>query len=129
MLGAPAGRLLERGESRLLRLDEVERLLASDALVIDACRNVVRVAVTQVSLASRPLLFTLARVLGEAWPGDVSRDELVARAFRARRADESYRARLRVQIGRLRKLLPPLADIGAKRSEERAVGKRCARMG
>src|SRR3546814_3730676 len=100
MLAAPAARLLDRGESRLLRLDEVERLLASDALVIDACRNVVRVAATQVSLASRPLLFTLARVLGEAWPGDVSRDELGARAFRARRADESYRARLRVEIDR-----------------------------
>ena len=43
------------------------------------------------SLASRPVLFTLARALAEAWPADVPRDALVARAFRAKQADESYR--------------------------------------
>ncbi|NGY06014.1 helix-turn-helix domain-containing protein [Solimonas terrae] len=113
MLAAPAARLLVQGASRLLRLDEVEALFASGVLVVDACRHVVRCGATQVSLASRPVLFTLARVLGEAWPGDVSRDELVARAFRARRADESYRARLRVEIGRLRRALQDVADIAA----------------
>ncbi|HET8883237.1 MAG TPA: helix-turn-helix domain-containing protein [Solimonas sp.] len=113
MLAVPAARLIARGESRLLRLDEVEALFASGALVVDACRHVVRDADGQVSLSTRPVLFTLARVLGEAWPADVSRDELVARAFRARRADESYRARLRVELGRLRKALRSLADIRA----------------
>ena len=66
-----------------------------------------------ISLAQRPVLFALARALGEAWPGDVPRDALVARAFRARHADESHRARLRVEIGRLRALLRPLADVRA----------------
>ena len=55
----------------------------------------------------------LARHLAEAWPRDVSRDALVARAFRARRADESHRARLRVEIGRLRAALRKLADVAA----------------
>ncbi len=55
-------------------------------------------------------------MLGEAWPGDVSRDALVAGAFRAKEADESHRARLRVEIGRLRRMLRPLAGVGATRS-------------
>ena len=71
-------------------------------LVVDACRNVVRDAGAVVSLATRPVLFALARALGEAWPGDVSRDTLVARAFGGKHADESHRARLRVEVGRLR---------------------------
>jgi hypothetical protein len=94
-------------------LEEVEALLASKALVVDACRHVVRDARTQVCLARRPVLFVLARALGEAWPGDVPRETLVARAFRGRRADESHRARLRVEIGRLRKLLRKLASVKA----------------
>ena len=81
--------------------------------MVDACRHVVRGADTVISLAGRPVLFALARALGEAWPGDLSRDLLVARAFGAKRADESHRARLRVEIGRLRTLLRPLADIRA----------------
>ena len=112
-LDAPAARLIARGEERLLRLEEVEALLASKALVIDACRYVVRDADTVVSLASRPVLFALARALAEAWPGDVSRGALVARAFRAKHADESHRARLRVEIGRLRAALRMLADVSA----------------
>jgi len=88
-------------------------LLASKAFVVDACRHVVRHAGTVISLAKRPVLFALARALGEAWPGDVPRDTLVARAFRSKRADESYRARLRVEVGRLRRMLRPLADVSA----------------
>ncbi len=113
VLNAPAARLLARGEERLLVLDEVEALLASKALVVDACRRVVRHAGTVISLAKRPVLFTLARALGDAWPGDVPRDTLVARTFRARRADESYRARLRVEVGRLRTVLRMLAGVSA----------------
>src|SRR6266702_3867872 len=96
-----------------LVLAEVEALLASRALVVDACRRVVRHAGTVISLAKRPVLFTLARALGDAWPGDVPRDTLVARAFRAKRADESYRARLRVEVGRLRAVLRTLAGVSA----------------
>jgi hypothetical protein len=113
LLDAPAARSIARGEERVLRLDEVEALFASNALVVDACRYVVRDVHSTISLARRPVLFTIARVLGEAWPQDVPRDTLVARAFRARRADESYRARLRVEIGRLRKALRPFADATA----------------
>ena len=97
VLNTPAARLIARGEERLLLLEEVEALLASEALVVDACRHVVRDAGTVVSLATRPVLFALARALGEAWPGDVPRSTLVARAFRAKHADESHRARLRVE--------------------------------
>jgi hypothetical protein len=112
-LDAPAARLLAGGQERKLKLEEVEALLASKAFVIDACRYAMRQAGTSIPLASRPVLFALARSLGEAWPADVPRDELVARAFRGKRADESYRARLRVEMGRLRTLLAPLAAVTA----------------
>ena len=113
VLNTPAARLIANGEERLVLLDDVEALFASKAFVVDACRHVVRHAGTVISLAKRPVLFALARALGEAWPGDVPRDTLVARAFRAKRADESYRARLRVEVGRLRKALRTLADVTA----------------
>ncbi|HEY4038694.1 MAG TPA: helix-turn-helix domain-containing protein, partial [Burkholderiaceae bacterium] len=113
VLNTPAARLIARSQERPLRLDEVEAVLASKALVVDACRYVVRGARTVVSLARRPVLFVLARALGEAWPADAPRDALVARAFRAKRADESYRARLRVEVGRLRSVLRSLADVTA----------------
>jgi hypothetical protein len=112
-LNSPAARLIARGEDRLLLLDEVEALLASNALVVDACRHVVRDRSNVVSLARRPVLFALVQALGEAWPDDVSRDALLARAFGAKHADESHRARLRVEAGRLRRVLQPLADVTA----------------
>jgi hypothetical protein len=113
VLNTPAARMFARGEERLLLLEDVESLLASKALVVDACRHVVRDAGTVVSLATRPVLFALARALGEAWPADVPRSALVARAFRAKQADESHRARLRVEVGRLRVELRMLADVSA----------------
>jgi DNA-binding transcriptional ArsR family regulator len=113
VLNTPAARLIARGEERLLLLEEVEALMASKALVVDACRHVVRDARTVISLARRPVLFTLARELAEAWPADVPRGTLVARAFRAKAADESYRARLRVEVGRLRTVLRTLANVNA----------------
>jgi hypothetical protein len=113
LLEAPAARLIAQGEERLLLLDEVEAVLASQALVVDASRNVVRGGGEVVALATRPVLFALMRALAEAWPGDVSRSTLLVRAFRARHADESHRARLRVEIGRLRAAIGPLADISA----------------
>src|SRR5437660_11025433 len=113
VLNTPAARLMTSGEERLLLLEEVEALLASNAFVVDACRHVVRDARKTVSLARRPVLFALARALGEAWPGDVPRDTLVARAFGAKLADESHRARLRVEVGRLRSVLRTLAGVSA----------------
>jgi hypothetical protein len=115
VLSTPAARLIAGGEERPLLLEDVEALLASGALVVDGCRNVVRDAGTVVSLATRPVLFALARALGEAWPGDVPRSTLLARAFRAKHADESHRARLRVEIGRLRTALKALAEVSATR--------------
>jgi hypothetical protein len=113
MLTAPTARLIARGMERPLLLGDVETLLASDALVIDACRNVVRKAGMVIPLSTRPVLFALARALAESFPADVPRNALLARAFRAKHADESHRARLRVEIGRLRAELRPLADISA----------------
>ena len=113
VLNSPAARLIASGEERLLRLEEVEALLASSAFVVDACRHVVRHGNKVVSLTRRPVLFALARALGEAWPGDVARDTLIARAFGSKFADESHRGRLRVDIGRLRTLLRTLASVSA----------------
>jgi biotin operon repressor len=112
-LEAPAARLIARGAARPLRLDEVEALFASEALVVDACRHAVRHRRIAVSLATRSVLFALARALAEAWPGEATRDALVRYAFGGREADESHRARLRVEIGRLRAALRPLADVQA----------------
>jgi hypothetical protein len=113
VLATPAARVIADGRDRLLLLEDVEALHLSGALIVDACRLVVRDATTAVSLARRPVLFVLARALGEAWPHDVTRDSLVARAFRGKRADESYRARLRVEVGRLRTELRKLARVSA----------------
>lgn len=112
-LDAPAARLITHDDARLLGLAEVETLMESKALVIDACRNLVRAGAKVISLGGRPVLFSLARALAEAGPAEVSREVLLARAFRTRHADESHRARLRVEIGRLRKVLAPLAEVNA----------------
>lgn len=114
-LERPCARLVTRGDERPLRLDEVETLLASSAFVVDACRHVLRDARSTVSLERRPVLFALARALAEAWPGDVPRAALIERAFRTKHADETHRARLRVEVGRLRTLLRATADISATR--------------
>ena len=113
VLSTPAARQIAHGEERLLRLEEVEVLLASPALVVDACRFVVREVRAEISLARRPVLFALARALGEAWPGDVPRDEFISQAFGARLANDSHRVRLRVEIGRLRAVLRTVANVSA----------------
>jgi hypothetical protein len=115
VLETPAARLIARGEERPLLLEEVEALLASRALVVDACRQVVRDRDDVVSLARRPVLFALARALGEAWPEDMPRATLLTRTFRAKHVDESHRVRLRVEIGRLRAELRTMADVRATR--------------
>jgi DNA-binding winged helix-turn-helix (wHTH) protein len=112
-LDTPAARLVVGGAARPLLLEDVEAVLASEALIVDACRNAVRQSGESVSLATRPVLFALARALGEAWPEDVARDVLLTRAFGAKYVDDSHRARLRVEIGRLRVALRDTADIRA----------------
>jgi len=112
-LERPAARRVFPGGEQALRLDEVAALLASGALVVDACRRGLSAGAWRLPLARRPVLFALARALAEAWPGDVDRQALIARAFGARRPNESHRARLRVEIGRLRALAAELARIEA----------------
>jgi len=112
-LDRPAARRIGAQGEQALRIDEVAALLDTGTLVIDACRRSVRAGATRLSLARRPLLFTLARALAQAWPGDAEREALIEEAFRTRDPDETHRARLRVEIGRLRALLKPLARIEA----------------
>ncbi|MGH8634134.1 MAG: helix-turn-helix domain-containing protein [Burkholderiales bacterium] len=112
-LDRPAARRLFAGAEQALRLDEIAALLASDALVVDACRRGLRLGAAWRPLARRPVLFALARALAEAWPGDVDRETLIACAFRTRRPNESHRARLRVEIGRLRALVTKMTGIEA----------------
>ncbi|HEU4828091.1 MAG TPA: hypothetical protein VFT04_02745, partial [Gemmatimonadales bacterium] len=115
MLEAPAARRTTNGEEELLTLAAVEEVLASGTLVIDGCRHAVSRGRTFVSLAGRPVLFALARTLGEAWPADASRAALLA-AFGAHFTDASHRARLRVEIARLRRALEPLAGVDATKA-------------
>jgi biotin operon repressor len=124
VLDTPVARLIARGQEQLLRLADVATLLASDALVVDACRHVVYHSGSVISLQTRPVLFALARALAEAWPDDVSRAALLARAFRAKHADESHRARLRVEIGRLRGTLRAAAGINATQAGFALVPRR-----
>jgi hypothetical protein len=112
-LSRPAARRLVPGGEQALRLDEVSALLASDALVLDACRRGVGSGTVWQPLARRPILFALAHALALAWPGDAGREALIAQAFRTRDPDDTHRARLRVEIGRLRALIKPLARIEA----------------
>lgn len=116
VLRQPAARLVTAGTERPLLPREVASLLTTDTLVVDACRHVVRCGETTVSLATRPILFSLLRTLAEAFPGDASRERLLLDAFRARHADESHRARLRVEMGRLRAELGGVADITATKT-------------
>ena len=113
ILTTPAARLIANGEERLLLLEEVEALPAAHAVVVDACRLAVREGGYVISLATRPVLFAIARALAEAWPGDAARDTLMARAFGSKFVDESHRARLRVEVGRLRRVLGTLAGVSA----------------
>ena len=128
ILKLPAARLIGRDGSRALLLEEIEALLTSGALIVDACRYVVRDEISVVSLARRPVLFTLARMLAEAWPADVPRGALVARAFRAKHADESYRARLRVEVGRLRVELRTLAEVTATKEGFALIPRRAGEV-
>ena len=113
VLERPAARRVGNTGEQTLRFDEVAALLASDALVVDGCRRGLQVGVDWRPLARRPILFALANMLAVAWPADVDRDSIIQSVFRTRRPDETHRARLRVEIGRLRALVAPLAHVEA----------------
>jgi hypothetical protein len=112
-LSSPAARLIRGASAEPVTLEQVEALFASGDLIVDGCRRAVRAPGGVVSLASRPVLFEIVRALAEAWPGDVPREALIARAFEARFPNESHRARLRVEVGRLRAAVRPLASVDA----------------
>ena len=109
----PAARRIDASGEQSLRLADVAALLRSGALVVDACRRGIGVGDEWRALARRPMLFALARALAQAWPGDVDRETLIEGAFGFRDPDETHRARLRVEIGRLRVLIKDLAAIDA----------------
>jgi len=127
-LKTPAARVITGGQQRLLLLDEVEALLESESFVVDGCRHVLRHVGGVLSLARRPILFGLLRALGEAWPKDVPRELLLARTFGAKHADESHRARLRVEIARLRTAIRSLARVTATRQGFALVPHRARRV-
>jgi hypothetical protein len=112
-LDIPAARSIRRGKERILSIGEVEALMSSGMLIVDACHQAVRDGRAVVSLARRPVLFALARMLAEAWPADVPRSALIAGVFRIRHADDTHRARLRVEMGRLRRALRAQGDVAA----------------
>lgn len=112
-LERPAARRLAAGTALPLKLHDVEILVAGGDLVLDACRRGLALEGAWLPLVRRPILFALARALAEAWPGDAEREALIVDVFRTRRPDETHRARLRVEIGRLRALARGMADIDA----------------
>ncbi|HET9551980.1 MAG TPA: HTH domain-containing protein, partial [Anaeromyxobacteraceae bacterium] len=122
-LDLPVARLAGAGEARPLTLAEVEAALASDDLVVDGCRRAARRGAVVVRLSRRPVLFALLGALAEAWPGEAAREQLILRAFEAKRPNASHRARLRVEVGRLRRELRPLAGISATAAGFRLVAR------
>ena len=109
----PAAQLIAAGGARPLALGEVQALLASPDLIVDGCRRTARQGDRVVALARRPVLFALLRALARVWPGEAPRDDLIREAFETTRPNPSHRARLRVELGRLRRELRPLAELRA----------------
>lgn len=110
-LSTPVARLERGGASRDADLFAIEEAAHGELFLVDACRRLAIAGRARVPLARRPVLFTLLVELARAAPASVPRDTLAARAFEARRINASHRGRLRVEIGRLRKLLD---DLGAE---------------
>jgi hypothetical protein len=109
-LSRPLARLEQRGAQRDADLFAIEAASDGQVFLVDACRRLVTAGRATIPLAKRPVLFALLLVLGRAWPADVPRDELAARAFDTKRVNASHRARLRVEIGRLRKVLQGVGE-------------------
>jgi tetratricopeptide (TPR) repeat protein len=109
----PSAVITSRGKARTVSFCEVCALARSADVVVDGGGREVRSRGELISFARRPVLFELLRVLAESWPDAVPRDDLIARAFGARRPNESHRIRLRVEIGRLRKMVGPRLGVVA----------------
>ncbi len=112
-LDAPIARLIREGRESTLYLREFKTFAGPKELVVDGCTREIRLGEAVVSLVRRPVLLELAVVLAEHSPHHVPRDTLVTRVFGARRVNDSHRVRLRVELGRLRKLIREVANIQA----------------
>jgi tetratricopeptide (TPR) repeat protein len=109
-LSRPLARLEQRGNLRDADLFAIEAASNGQVFLVDACRRLAVAGRASVPLVKRPVLFALLLVLARAWPAEVARDELAARAFDTKRVNASHRARLRVEIGRLRKVIDGLGE-------------------
>ncbi len=107
-LSRPVARLERGGEARAADLFAIEEAARGATFLVDACRRLVIAGRARIPLARRPVLFGLLVELARRAPGSVPRDALAAQVFDARRVNASHRGRLRVEIGRLRKLLDGL---------------------
>jgi hypothetical protein len=115
VLAAPAAHVVQSGVTQSIGLDELEQLLLQTDIVVDGCRRQLTCGAARLSLARRPVLFALLAELAREWPNEVPRARLIARAFGVNRPNDSHRARLRVELGRLRRLVKELAQVEATR--------------
>ena len=115
-LAAPAARVIKDGVEQRIDLVQLEGVLAQPDLVIDGCRRQVRSGNEQLTLARRPVLFALLATLARAWPNEAPRARLIADAFGVSRPNDSHRARLRVELGRLRRVVAELAQLRATKA-------------
>lgn len=104
-LSHPIARLVRDGVARDADLYTIEAASTGELLLVDACRRLVLGGRVILPLARRPVLFELLIALARAWPSAVPRDELAKHAFDTKKPNASHRSRLRVEIGRLRKLM------------------------
>jgi hypothetical protein len=117
-LAAPVARIARDRKIAPATLADIASLQRESGLVVDAFRRELRLASVTVSLAKRPVLFALAETLAESAPESQSRAHLIERAFGARRTTESLRARLRVELGRLRRALEPLGAMAIESTKD-----------
>lgn len=107
-------RLSVRGQDQEVSLFEIERAAAGEQLLVDTCSSALVAGRARLSFAARPILFALLTALARSWPAVCARDALMREALGARKPNDSHRARLRVELGRLRKALEGIAEPRAR---------------
>lgn len=113
-LALPAATLRRAGTATPITAAQIEALRAEPVWLVDLCRGSIHARGSQIALSSRPVLLALAVELAQAWPRAAARGRLIERLFRIARPDETLRARLRVEVGRLRALMPQGVAIAAQ---------------
>jgi hypothetical protein len=109
-LSEPIARAFDEHEP--LTLSAVERALAK-RVVVDGLGRRLRFRDQVVDLRRRPVLYALLAELARALPEGASGERLIRTAFAARAPNESHRARLRVEIGRLRRAIQGHVEVSA----------------